>query len=55
MCSSDLVLWDEFAKTPELVAAGEAATREALPRIKAALARQPVPYTGPERRATRRF
>jgi NTE family protein len=49
------VLWDEFARTPELVAAGEAATREALPRIKAALARRPVPYTGPERRATRRF
>ena len=49
------VLWDEFAKTPELVAAGEAATREALPRIKAALARQPAPYAGPERRASRRF
>jgi NTE family protein len=49
------VLWDQFVKTPELVAAGEAATREALPRIKAALARQPAPYTGPERRASRRF
>jgi NTE family protein len=49
------VLWDEFARTPELVAAGEAAAREALPRIRAALAREPVPYTGPERRASRRF
>ena len=49
------VLWDEFVRTPQLVAAGEAATREALPQIKAALARQPAPYTGPERRASRRF
>jgi NTE family protein len=48
------VLWDEFVKTPELVAAGETAAREALPRIKAALAREPAPYTGPERRASRR-
>ena len=32
------VLWDEFVKTPEMVAAGEAATRAAMPRIKAALA-----------------
>jgi NTE family protein len=32
------VLWDEFVKTSELVAAGEAATRAAMPRIKAALA-----------------
>ena len=31
------ILWDEFAKTPQLVAAGEAATRAALPKIKAAL------------------
>jgi NTE family protein len=49
------VLWDEFAKTPELVAAGEAAARQALPQIKAALAREPAPYTGPERRASRRI
>lgn len=28
------VQWDEFVKTPQLVAAGEAATREAIPRIK---------------------
>jgi len=32
------VLWDEFAKTPQLVAAGEAAAYAALPQIKAALA-----------------
>ena len=32
------VLWDEFVKTPEMVAAGEAANRAATPRIKAALA-----------------
>jgi NTE family protein len=32
------ILWDEFVKTPQLVAAGEAATRDAMPKIKAALA-----------------
>ena len=32
------ILWDEFVKTPQLVAAGEAATRAALPKIRAALA-----------------
>jgi len=32
------VLWDEFAKTPQLVAAGEASTRAALPEIRAAIA-----------------
>jgi NTE family protein len=32
------ILWDEFVKTPQLVAAGEVATRAALPKIKAALA-----------------
>ena len=31
------VLWDEFVKTPQLVAAGEAATRAALPKIREAL------------------
>jgi NTE family protein len=31
------ILWDEFAKTPQLVAAGEQATLAALPRIQAAL------------------
>jgi NTE family protein len=32
------VLWYEFEKTPQLVAAGEAAARAALPKIKAILA-----------------
>ena len=32
------ILWDEFAKTPQLVEAGEAAARAALPTIKAVLA-----------------
>lgn len=49
------VLWDEFSRTPELVAAGEAATRQVLPQIRAALARRSIPYTGPERRMRRRL
>jgi len=32
------ILWDEFVKTPMLVAAGEAAARAALPEIRAAIA-----------------
>ena len=32
------ILWDEFVKTPQLVAAGEDAARGALPQIRAALA-----------------
>ena len=35
------VLWDEFVKSPQLIAAGEAATLELLPRIKALLERGP--------------
>lgn len=31
------VLWDEFSKTPQLIAAGEESARTALPRIKALL------------------
>ena len=31
-------LWDDFAKTPQLIAAGETATRAVLPQIKQALA-----------------
>ena len=31
-------LWDDFSKTPELIGAGEAAARQALPAIRAALA-----------------
>ncbi|MGD1211080.1 MAG: patatin-like phospholipase family protein [Candidatus Acidiferrales bacterium] len=48
------VLWYEFAKTPLLVAAGEAAARAALPKIKALLSGRLEPtYSGPERRAAR--
>jgi len=35
-------LWDDFQMTPQLVAAGEAATHAALPQIRAAIARAPV-------------
>jgi NTE family protein len=35
------VLWDEFVKSPQLIAAGEAATLELLPRIKSLLERGP--------------
>ena len=31
-------LWDDFEKTTELMAAGEAAARAALPKIRAAIA-----------------
>jgi NTE family protein len=31
------IQWDEFSKTPEMVAAGESATRRALPAIRAAI------------------
>ena len=44
-------LWDDFQMTPQLVAAGEAATREALPLIRAAIARAPVaPIHDPDAR-----
>jgi NTE family protein len=40
-------LWDDFGKTPNLVAAGRAATLAALPRIRAAIAsRSPHPESG---------
>jgi predicted acylesterase/phospholipase RssA len=32
------MLWDSFDKTPELVAAGKAAARQALPAIRHAIA-----------------
>jgi len=41
------VLWDGFVETPRLVAAGAAATRAALPRIRAAIARH-MPPTSPD-------
>jgi NTE family protein len=34
-------VWDDFSKTPQMVAAGEAATLAALPQIRAALAHHP--------------
>lgn len=36
------VLWDEFSKTPQLIAAGEESARAALPQIKALLNRAQV-------------
>jgi NTE family protein len=40
------ILWDDFEKTPQLVAAGEAAARQAIPQIRAVLARR---STAPQR------
>src|ERR1700733_12800806 len=37
------VLWDGFVETPRLIAAGAAATRAALPKIRAAIARHMPP------------
>ncbi len=34
------ILWDQFSKTPQLVAAGEAAAQEAVPKIKELLTRR---------------
>jgi NTE family protein len=34
-------VWDDFSKTPQMVAAGEAATLAAIPQIRAAIARHP--------------
>jgi hypothetical protein len=48
------ILWDEFVKTPQLVAAGEAATRAAIPKIKAALTGE-LSQTLRERRSARSF
>jgi NTE family protein len=36
------IQWDEFVKTPQLVAAGEIAARAALPKIREALAKDPA-------------
>lgn len=35
------ILWDEFVKTPQLVAAGETAARSAIPKIRVALSAEP--------------
>jgi NTE family protein len=45
------ILWDEFAKTPQLVAAGEESARAAIPKIKAALAAGPGNFTRARRSA----
>jgi len=34
------ILWDQFSKTPQLVAAGESAAHDAVPKIKALLSRR---------------
>jgi len=34
-------VWDDFSKTPQMVAAGEVATLAAIPQIRAAIARHP--------------
>jgi NTE family protein len=39
------IQWDEFVKTPQLVAAGETAARAALPKIRAALSADPATLT----------
>jgi NTE family protein len=49
-------LWDDFEKTPELMAAGETAARAALPNIRLALearGEQPVSMTAPGREQKR--
>ena len=48
------VLWDGFIETPRLIAAGAAATRAALPKIRAAIARHiPPPSSDSEPVRTR--
>lgn len=47
------ILWDEFVKTPQLVAAGEAAARKALSKIRALLAKYPAELPRARRRARR--
>ncbi len=42
-------IWDAFEKAPELIAAGEAATRAALPQILRALAQPAGPRVAPRR------
>jgi len=38
-------VWDDFSRTPDLIAAGEDATRKALPAIRAAMFRQPRDFS----------
>ena len=48
------VMWDEFSKTPQMVAAGAAAARLALPQIQALLASSPRGDRGPGLRSGRK-
>src|SRR5690348_5253919 len=48
------VQWDEFVKTPQLVAAGEAAAREAVPKIKELVALSTTQRFHDRRRLDRR-
>jgi hypothetical protein len=41
------ILWDEFKKTPQLVAAGEDAAYAAMPRIKSMLSRFDGQFASP--------
>jgi NTE family protein len=41
-------LWDDFTRTPELVAAGEEATREALPKIRELIGNETAGTTEPD-------
>jgi predicted acylesterase/phospholipase RssA len=45
--------WDDFERTPDLIAAGAAATRVVLPKIRAALA--PKSATAPSPRGMRKW
>ena len=47
------ILWDEFVKTPQLVAAGEAAARAAVPKIRTLLAKYPAELPRARRHAHR--
>jgi NTE family protein len=45
------ILWDQFSKTPQLVAAGESAAQDAIPKIKAVIAKrssEPLPSASRE-------
>jgi hypothetical protein len=48
------VQWDEFVKTPHLIAAGEAATREAIPQIKEVILRSATQRLDDRRKHDRR-
>ena len=45
-------VWDDFTRTPELVAAGEAATRAVLPRIRELVGTETITTNLPDANAT---